>query len=52
MLGTSGGELAFVVVLVIVIVLAQVAPKIGEAIAARLDPGEGDRRERDEQGRV
>jgi hypothetical protein len=35
MLGASTGELAFVAVLLVVVVLAQIAPKIGEAIAVR-----------------
>jgi hypothetical protein len=35
MLGASSGELAFVAVLLVVVVVAQIAPKIGEAIAVR-----------------
>jgi hypothetical protein len=38
-LGASPGELAFVVVLVVIVVLAQVAPRIGEAIAVGGEAG-------------
>jgi hypothetical protein len=36
-LGASWGELSFVAVLVVIVLLAQVAPRVGEAIAARYD---------------
>jgi hypothetical protein len=35
LLGASPGELAFVAVLVALVLLAQIAPKIGEALAVR-----------------
>jgi hypothetical protein len=37
-LGASSGELAFVAVMVVIVVLAQIAPRIGEAIATRRPP--------------
>jgi hypothetical protein len=40
MLGATPGELAFVAVLLVVVVLAQIAPRIGEAIAVRYAPEE------------
>jgi hypothetical protein len=52
MLGASTQELAFVAVLLVVVVLAQIAPKIGEAIAvhyATRGPGEKDQK-RDASG--
>ncbi len=43
MLEFTRGELTFVAVLVIIVLLAQIAPKIGEAIAARAERrGDGD----------
>lgn len=35
--GLSYGELAFVAVLVVIVLLSQVAPRVGEAIGARLE---------------
>jgi hypothetical protein len=35
-LGATSGELAFVVVMAVIVVVAQIAPRIGEAIAVRL----------------
>jgi hypothetical protein len=35
-LGVSPGELAFVAMLVVMILLAQIAPRLGEAVALRL----------------
>ena len=36
MFGASLGELSFVAILLVIVLLAQVAPRIGEAIGARL----------------
>jgi hypothetical protein len=38
-LGASPGELAFVAVLVVIVMVAQIAPRIGEAIAMRGEAG-------------
>ncbi len=35
--GVSYGELGFVAILVVVVVMAQIAPRIGEAIGARYE---------------
>ena len=37
MLDATRGELAFVAILVFIVILAQIAPRIGEAIAARAE---------------
>jgi hypothetical protein len=34
-LGASNGELAFVAVLLVIVIVAQLAPRIGEAVAVR-----------------
>ncbi len=39
MLGASPGELAFVAFLLVIVLLAQVAPRLGEVIAARVYDG-------------
>jgi hypothetical protein len=52
MLGASPQELAFVAVLLVVVVLAQIAPKIGEAIAVRYATGERGPSAKDEDGSV
>jgi hypothetical protein len=36
-LGASWGELAFVAILLVIVLLSQIAPRIGETIAARHD---------------
>jgi hypothetical protein len=36
-LGASWGELSFVAILLVIVLLSQIAPRIGEAIAARYD---------------
>jgi hypothetical protein len=42
--GASISELSFVAVLVVIVLLSQVAPRVGEAIGARLAPeGPADR---------
>ena len=42
MLGASLGELSFVAILLVIVLLAQLAPRVGEAVAMRFE-----RRDRD-----
>ena len=37
MFGASPGELGFVALLVVIVLLSQVAPRVGEAIGARFE---------------
>lgn len=37
--GVSYGELGFAAILVVIVLLAQLAPRLGEAIGARFDKG-------------
>ncbi len=39
MFGASLGELSFVGLLVVIVLLSQVAPRLGEAIGARMERG-------------
>jgi hypothetical protein len=43
--GASWGELSFVAILVVIVLLSQVAPRIGEAIGARFEPRDRDGRD-------